>query len=39
MALRAANRGYVIERGRVVTEGAAGRLLADPEIVAAYLGA
>ena len=39
MALRAAHRGYVIERGRVVTEGPAARLIADPEVVAAYLGA
>jgi len=39
MALRAAHRGYVIERGRVVTEGPAAQLIADPEVVAAYLGA
>jgi len=38
MALQTARRAYVIERGRVVTEGPASRLIADPEIVAAYLG-
>ena len=38
MALRAAHRGYVIERGRVVTEGRASKLVTDPDVVAAYLG-
>ncbi len=39
MALAAAHRGYVIERGRVVKEGPASALSADPDVIAAYLGA
>jgi branched-chain amino acid transport system ATP-binding protein len=39
MALRTAHRAYVMDRGRVVREGPAATLVADPEIVAAYLGA
>jgi branched-chain amino acid transport system ATP-binding protein len=39
MALRTAHRAYVLDRGRVVREGPAATLVADPEIVAAYLGA
>jgi len=38
MALRAAGRAYVMERGRIVREGPAAALVSDPEIVAAYLG-
>ena len=37
-ALQAADHGYVLARGEVVTSGPADRLLADPEVVAAYLG-
>ncbi len=37
-ALRIASRGYVLENGRIVREGAATDLLNDPSIVAAYLG-
>ncbi len=37
-ALEAADHGYVLARGEVVTSGPADRLLADPEVVAAYLG-
>ena len=36
--LRSADRGYVIDRGRIVTEGAAKNLLADPRVREAYLG-
>ena len=38
IALRTADRCYVIERGRVVREGLAANLLADPAIISAYLG-
>ena len=38
-ALALAARGYVMERGRIVREGAADELLDDPQLVAAYLGA
>jgi branched-chain amino acid transport system ATP-binding protein len=38
MALRLADRGYVLEVGRIVLEDAAARLLAAPEVQAAYLG-
>jgi branched-chain amino acid transport system ATP-binding protein len=37
-ALRIANRGYVLETGRIVLEGEAGDLLANREIQRAYLG-
>lgn len=38
LALRIAHRGYVLQTGRIVLEGAAGDLLADPAIRDAYLG-
>ncbi len=37
-ALAIADRGYVIENGRVMLHGAAGDLLHSPEIAARYLG-
>jgi branched-chain amino acid transport system ATP-binding protein len=37
-ALRIANRGYVLETGRIMLEGAAEDLLANREIQRAYLG-
>ena len=37
-ALRLADRGYVLETGRVVLQGTAGELLASEHIKAAYLG-
>jgi branched-chain amino acid transport system ATP-binding protein len=37
-ALRIAQRGYVLENGRIVREAAASTLLEDPAVVAAYLG-
>jgi len=37
-ALRVADRGYVMETGRVVLAGGGAELLADPEVRAAYLG-
>ncbi len=37
-ALRRATRAYVLETGRVVTEGPARALLDDPAVKAAYLG-
>jgi branched-chain amino acid transport system ATP-binding protein len=37
-ALRIADRGYVIETGRLVLEGEAGFLLGDREVQRAYLG-
>ncbi len=37
-ALRIADRGYVLETGRIVTEGAAGELLNSDKIQKAYLG-
>jgi branched-chain amino acid transport system ATP-binding protein len=37
-ALRVADRGYVIETGRLVLEGEAGFLLSDREVQRAYLG-
>lgn len=37
-ALRVANRGYVLETGRVVLEDAANRLLENEEVKKAYLG-
>jgi branched-chain amino acid transport system ATP-binding protein len=38
MALRAASRGYVMELGRVVLDGAAARLADNDALAAAYLG-
>jgi branched-chain amino acid transport system ATP-binding protein len=38
VALEIADRGYVLDRGRIVATGAAGALTADPRIVRAYLG-
>jgi branched-chain amino acid transport system ATP-binding protein len=38
IALQIADRGYVVERGRVASEGSAAQLLVDPEIIKAYLG-
>ena len=38
MALRLAHRGYVLEVGRIVLEDRASKLLAAPEVQAAYLG-
>ncbi|WP_341989087.1 ABC transporter ATP-binding protein [Azorhizobium sp. AG788] len=37
-ALAIADRGYVLETGRVVLEGAGQALLADPKVRSAYLG-
>ncbi len=37
-ALQIADRGYVLETGKVVHEGRAADLLADPAITNAYLG-
>jgi branched-chain amino acid transport system ATP-binding protein len=39
MALEIAHRGYVLETGRIVMEGDASSLRADPSITKAYLGA
>ncbi|MGH2715099.1 MAG: ABC transporter ATP-binding protein [Thermoleophilaceae bacterium] len=38
LSLRLAQRGYVIELGRVVLEGRGDELLADPHVKEAYLG-
>jgi branched-chain amino acid transport system ATP-binding protein len=38
-ALQMASRAYVLANGRITREGAAGVLLDDPAVVAAYLGA
>ncbi len=38
LALRIAHRGYVVQTGRIVLEGSAAALLADPAIRDAYLG-
>ncbi len=38
MALSVAHRAYVLETGRVVLEGPAQEVLANPEVQAAYLG-
>jgi branched-chain amino acid transport system ATP-binding protein len=38
-ALRAADRAYVLEQGRVVLAGSGAELLANPDVVRAYLGA
>ncbi len=37
-SLRISSRAYVLETGRVVLEGAAAELLADPHVKQAYLG-
>ena len=37
-ALKLADRGYVLETGRVVLEGSGAELLADPAVRQAYLG-
>jgi branched-chain amino acid transport system ATP-binding protein len=39
LALKMADRGYVMETGRVVLAGAAGELMADDHVRRAYLGA
>jgi branched-chain amino acid transport system ATP-binding protein len=38
MALSIADRGYVMETGKIVMEGGGQELLADPTVVEAYLG-
>ncbi len=38
LALQVAGRGYVLETGRVVVQGSAAELAADPAVAAAYLG-
>jgi branched-chain amino acid transport system ATP-binding protein len=38
-ALEIADRGYVLETGRIASSGAASALLSDPKVKAAYLGA
>lgn len=38
MALSIADRGYVLETGRVVLEGDAGELMENPDVQQAYLG-
>jgi branched-chain amino acid transport system ATP-binding protein len=38
LALEAADRGYVLENGRIALGGAAAELAADPAIRKAYLG-
>lgn len=38
MALKLADRGYVLEVGRIALEGPARELLHSPAIQAAYLG-
>lgn len=38
MALQFAQRGYVLETGRIVLEGPCDKLAADPQVKAAYLG-
>ena len=37
-ALRLADRGYVLETGRILLEGAAGDLMANHDVQRAYLG-
>jgi branched-chain amino acid transport system ATP-binding protein len=37
-ALQLADRGYVLERGRIVREGTGPDLLADPAVQQTYLG-
>ncbi len=38
MALRVAQRGYVLQAGRIVLEDTGANLLRSPEVRAAYLG-
>ena len=38
-ALEIADRGYVLESGKIVLEGSGKDLLSDPKVQAAYLGA
>ena len=38
MALAIANRGYVLQSGRVVLQGTASSLLENPQMQRAYLG-
>jgi branched-chain amino acid transport system ATP-binding protein len=38
-ALRASDRAYVLEHGRIVREGPSAELLEDPSLLGAYLGA
>jgi branched-chain amino acid transport system ATP-binding protein len=38
VALRHADRGYVLETGRIVLEGPAGALLDNPRVRDSYLG-
>ena len=38
MALRGTDRAYVLAKGEVVLEGASADLLADPQLIATYLG-
>jgi branched-chain amino acid transport system ATP-binding protein len=38
LALKFAQRGYVIENGEIVLEGESKALLSDPEVKKAYLG-
>ncbi|PIR21281.1 MAG: ABC transporter ATP-binding protein [Deltaproteobacteria bacterium CG11_big_fil_rev_8_21_14_0_20_47_16] len=38
LALETANRGYVLETGKIVNEGAAKELIANPAVQQAYLG-
>jgi branched-chain amino acid transport system ATP-binding protein len=38
MALSVANRGYVMETGKIVLEGSAEKLRENPQVKAAYLG-
>ncbi|MNJ78012.1 High-affinity branched-chain amino acid transport ATP-binding protein LivF [compost metagenome] len=37
-ALKLADRGYVLENGRIVTQGTGEELLGDPRVRDAYLG-
>ena len=37
-ALRIADRGYVVEGGKIVTEGTAAQLLCDENVRSAYFG-
>ncbi len=38
MALSIADRGYVLETGKIVLEGKSDQLLQDPQVIGAYLG-
>jgi branched-chain amino acid transport system ATP-binding protein len=38
LALRVADRGYVLEHGRIVRQGRSADLLGDPRVLSAYLG-